>query len=443
MFEKIQQLLAPPTFADDELRTRTAKLLNTILLLMIVVSAVMIPTLYLTTAVSIYADPVTFVIGAVSVILSFILLTALRRGYIQLASMGLSLLIYGIAFVNAAYFGGVNSSNMVGFTLVIGVAGLLIGGRASIIFTALSIMGGLILLIGEGEGWTFIQTTNSGTSLSNWFIFSVAVLMTGLILRSATSAMENAIVLLNKRNQELEEAQVLLEDRVAKRTQSLQLITEISRDLSTILRSDQLVTEVVEQVRKGFNYYHVHIYVMDDSGENLIMAGGTGDAGKTMLNRSHKVAKDRGLVGRAATTNQAVLVSDVAQEEGWLPNPLLSDTRSEIAVPITLGEEVLGVLDVQQNLVNGLTEEDVYLLQSVANQVAVALRNAKLYEQVERRVTQQTMVNEIGQKIQSALDLDGVLRVTAQELGQSLGVRRATVRLSRKQSGNGRIQENN
>lgn len=443
MFDKIQQILAPPTFGDDELKTRTARLLNTILLLMIAVSAVMVPFLYLSSSDSIYEDPFTFVVGVFAVTLSTALLVVLRRGYIQATGIVLSLMLYAIVFVNAAFFGGISSSNVVGFALVIAAAGLLLGGQAAMIFTGLSIGGSLVLLIGENQGWAFIQTTDKGSLTNYWFVFTVAVSMTGLLLRSATNALDNAMALLNKRNQELEDAQVLLEERVVKRTQSLQLITEVSRYLSTILYVDQLVAEVVEQVRNMFDYYHVHIYVMDSSGENLIMTGGTGEAGKVMLSRGHKVAKDKGLVGRAAMTNTAVLVSDVTQEEGWLPNPLLPGTKSEVAVPITLGEEVLGILDVQQNSVNGLTEEDVYLLQSVANQVAVALRNANLYEQVERQVIQQTRVNEISQKIQATMDLDSVLRVSAQELGQSLGVRRATVQLTRKQKGNGRMQENN
>ena len=101
-----------------------------------------------------------------------------------------------------------------------------------------------------------------------------------------------------------------------------------------------------------------------------------------LLAQNHTIAVGRGLVGSAAETNTANLVSDVAQNEEWVANPLLPDTRSEIAVPIAIGDEVLGVLDVQSNETNGLAQPDQELLQSITNQIAVALQNARQYSEV-------------------------------------------------------------
>jgi nitrate/nitrite-specific signal transduction histidine kinase len=189
-----------------------------------------------------------------------------------------------------------------------------------------------------------------------------------------------------------------LEERIGERTRALQLTTEVSRRLSTILDQKQLVSEVVEQVQRAFNYYHVHIYLLDEAEENLIMSGGTGEAGQAMLASRHKIPNGRGLVGRAAVTGDVVLAPDVAHDEKWLPNPLLPDTRAEIAVPMAISGRILGVLDVQHDVVHGLTEEDASLLQSVANQVAIALRNARLYEQAQRQAEQEALINMIGQK---------------------------------------------
>jgi putative methionine-R-sulfoxide reductase with GAF domain len=214
------------------------------------------------------------------------------------------------------------------------------------------------------------------------------------------------------------------------RGRALETSARVSRRLSTILDQKQLVAEVVEQVQQAFDYYHAHIYLVDEASGDLVMAGGTGEAGRAMLAGGHRIPQGRGLVGRAAETMATVLVPDVSQEEGWLPNPLLPDTRAEVAVPIMAGERVLGVLDVQHNVAGGLGESDAELLASIAGQVAVALQNTRLFAETRQKAEREARANLISQTIQRTTSLENLLQVAARELGEGIGAQRVSIHLA-------------
>jgi len=228
---------------------------------------------------------------------------------------------------------------------------------------------------------------------------------------------------------QMQEMTISLEQRIVDRTRALETSIAVGRQLSTILDPNELVTEVVTQVQAAFNYYHVHIYLLDESHQNLILTGGTGEAARVMLANDHKIPIGKGLVGRAAASHDITLVPDVSVEPDWLPNPLLPDTKAEIAVPIELSNEVFGVLDVQHNVIDGLSNDDARLLQSVASQVAIALRNAQLFAETRRQANREARINVIGQEIQKASDIETVLKTAVRELGQALNAPRVTVML--------------
>lgn len=190
-----------------------------------------------------------------------------------------------------------------------------------------------------------------------------------------------------------------LEQIVQERTHRLEIIANLSGYFNTILDFDHLLVELVTRIREQFDFYHVHIYLLDQAKQDLIMSAGVGEAGAKMKAQGHHILLDApaSLVARAAREKQAIRVDDVRHDPTWLPNPLLPDTHSEMAVPIILEDEVVGVLDVQDCHLAGFDSSHASLLGSLANQVAVALRNAELFEQVQQRAQELAQAKEVAE----------------------------------------------
>jgi putative methionine-R-sulfoxide reductase with GAF domain len=167
-----------------------------------------------------------------------------------------------------------------------------------------------------------------------------------------------------------------LTQQVQQQAAQLKIIIEISRQITTLLRLDEVLTYVVSRIQTEFDFYHVHIYLIEEDSDDLVMAEGSGDVGRQLKEKGHRLPAGRGIVGTVSSTNEHFLSNNVNEVLNFVRNPLLPDTNSELAVPLRKGEQVLGVLDVQSEQINRFTQDDVSLLQSIANQTAVAVSNA-------------------------------------------------------------------
>ncbi|MBN2390197.1 MAG: MEKHLA domain-containing protein [Anaerolineae bacterium] len=176
------------------------------------------------------------------------------------------------------------------------------------------------------------------------------------------------------------------EAEIEKRASELQTVAEVSTAASTILEPDRLLGRVVELTKANFGLYHAHIYLIDEADESLVLAAGAGEAGQQMLAQGWQIAVDSAtsLVARAFRTRQGVIANDVRAAPDFLPNPLLPDTRSELAVPLIVGEQVLGVLDVQSDQVGHFTQQDVTIQTTLAGQIATAVENARLFQETRQ-----------------------------------------------------------
>jgi GAF domain-containing protein len=242
----------------------------------------------------------------------------------------------------------------------------------------------------------------------------------------------------NRMTQQLRDFITNLEERVAARTKDLATVAEVGTATATILEIDKLLKEVVELTKERFNLYHSHIYLLDEKGENLVLAEGAGEAGRQMKAKglSIPLSRERSLVARSAREAKGVTVNDVTLAPDFLPNPLLPDTRSELAVPMIVGGRVIGVFDIQSNVVGRFTDSDVNIQTTLAAQVATSIQNVRSFEQSKEQADFETLVNAINQKIQRTNTVEDTLQTAVRELGMALGASRVTANISAKQDVN-------
>lgn len=247
--------------------------------------------------------------------------------------------------------------------------------RPVALFVQFSILAALVGVVGL-SGLTWLNVRTSLAPVKGLTEAAQALSSGKLSYRAVVDREDELGILAQTFNQMAEQLSAMvnnLQEQVSERSRALQTTAEIGRRLATLSEVSELADTVVREVQRAFAYYHVQIYLWDERKEALQLVGGTGEAGVELLQRGHKLPRGQGLVGRAASTNQYVLVADTSADPGWLPNPLLPGTQAELAMPISLGEEVLGVLDVQQNTTQAFSEPDIELLQTLANQIAIAL----------------------------------------------------------------------
>ena len=192
-------------------------------------------------------------------------------------------------------------------------------------------------------------------------------------------------------------AQLFLETR--RRAVQLETIGQVSRRISAILDLDRLLPEVVNLIKAQFGYYHVHIFFVEPETNEMVFQAGAGEAGRIIAEQGGVRLKigEQGIVGWVAAHGTPLLAQDVSQQPRFVPNQVLPDTQAELAVPLKLGNQVIGVLDVQSDQLYAFDDEDLFILQTLADQTALAIQNARNFQaaqdlarSLERRVEERT-----------------------------------------------------
>lgn len=172
----------------------------------------------------------------------------------------------------------------------------------------------------------------------------------------------------------------ILLDQTRKRAQELQTVAQVSTAASTILDPRELLETVVDLTKTSFGVYHVQVFTFHEKGNYYAVSAGSGEIGRQIAAGNEYITTDANVaVARAGRSRKSVVVNDVRADPGYSRHALLPEVRSEIALPMIVGERLLGVFNVQARSLNRFSREDVRIFTTLASQVAVALQNAELY----------------------------------------------------------------
>lgn len=216
------------------------------------------------------------------------------------------------------------------------------------------------------------------------------------------------------------------------RTRTLQLETaaEIARDVSGSLNLDELLAKSVGFIRERFDFYHAGIFLLDATGEYAVIREATGEAGAQMKRVGHKLAVgSKSIVGYVAGQGEPLVVNDTAKDATYFANPLLPGTRSEAAMPLKVGERIVGVMDVQSSHPYAFTADSLRTLRILSDQLGVAVVNSELFAETQEHLSQHRLLHHITTSAASGTTLEEALESAVTGLQVTLGGDRVAIML--------------
>jgi len=217
----------------------------------------------------------------------------------------------------------------------------------------------------------------------------------------------------------LQVANALESDRllaeVEQRAVQLQTAAEVARATSSILDLQELLERSVELIRDRFDYYYVGVFLADAERRWAVLRAGTGEAGRRMLAARHRLeVGGASMIGACIRDAQARIALDVGVEAVRFDNPLLPETHSEMAVPLRRGDQAIGALTVQSSARGAFSQEDVVLMTTIADQLATALENARLFAESQRDAEEVSLLYRAASELNASPDYAAILEALRQ-----------------------------
>jgi len=427
MQNAFRKLIAPPYFPDNEDKSRSAAILNVTGWILIAVLGI-----FLLLRILFFQAPIgsTVTLSLLGILLTTILTLYLSRlGYVQAAGF----ILITLGWLGLSYLAwsaeGIQDAAFFGYFIPILMASLLLGWKGAVGFTVASVLSGWLLVYGQASGWF----TPESDSPMHYAVYTTGILVIAdvLIVVMITN-LQNA---LNKSrltthelsisNKELSHLRDDLEKRVEERTSELgrrasqlEAVSSVARTIASVQDIDTLLPTITKLISNQFDCYHVGIFLLDEQGEKAILRAANSEGGQRMLEAQHSLRLDyHSIVGYSALSGEPRVVLDVGTDSVYFNNPNLPKTRSEMALPLRLAGRVIGSLDIQSTETNAFSQEDIGVLATLADQVAIAIENARLFSEAKNaldqsqamfeKYTQQEWSNFARQVRQSGFVFDG------------------------------------
>ena len=397
MLEQVRNIFLPPVFPEDEDKTRKASYANAIMLAFL--GGVVLFETFIRVSEG-YTDLSYIDLIMLALAVLFVTgLVLLRKGHVQLTSILLIVLVWiasnGLA---ATGFGAKDASYITNFAVIL-MAGLLLGWPAALSITILSALSGFALAYAEANGFIVVPPY---PILSFARDVTIVFVLNGVLILLLITGLENALKRSRRHLTELESANISLNmtqtelesrssdlltanSQLENRTRKLHALAEVTRTATAIRNFEDLLSSIPGIISSRLGYHHVGIFLLDEQKQYAILRSASTEAGLRMAARGYRISVGQlGIVSSVAQTGQPRTADHLSADNSSAPEPELAETRSELALPLKSGDEIIGVLDLQSDKSGDFGEDDIATLSILADQVGIALQNALIFEESQR-----------------------------------------------------------
>ncbi len=388
-----RKLLTPPVFPNDEEKTRAAELLNTVLVGLTILTLVALLAFWAGGTVPLQG----YVIVSVFLGLLLGLNIVMRLGYVRLSGIFTILFFTATLTLVLIQGGTVRAPGVALYVAVIIMSGLILG-RSAAYWAAAT-----IVLLFSSVQWLELNgklpPANLTLTVQQPIIFSVNAVLVATLLTLALRRINESLAQahlndtlllqlntdLEKRVQERTAELAESTNQIQKRASQLETIAKTARSAASANNLNELLTTFTRDISERFGFYHVGIFLIENNREYAVLSAANSEGGAKMLAREHRLKVGaQGMVGYVAARGTPRIALNVGEEAVFFNNPDLPETQSEMSLPLRFGGEIIGVLDIQSKTQNAFSEQDVEIFSILADQVSVAIQNARSLEKAQR-----------------------------------------------------------